>query len=188
MSFNPALFRGLRGSVTTVTTCQIQGGDSKKDKEPSNGAACTLVSPLSPPSPPKNEWNAKKAESPREDNRQLILEAARAAYFEHREVCSICCNSWSESERCAKHAELWQLYESALVGVHGAEKVIGATSTVSDPPPACPKAPPAVPTAPLWHALRDAYYSHRFSCEHCRPTGECPEGRRLKNAYKVFNH
>lgn len=60
-----------------------------------------------------------------------ILKAARTVYFEHRDTCSICRTGWAASERCSVHAELWQLYESALVGVHGAEKVLGSPNKVA---------------------------------------------------------
>lgn len=130
----------------------------------------------------------------RKQIRAATLESNRAAYFEHMGICPTCSAGGDGAARCGKHAELWQAYESALVGVHGAERVIGVaqpqTASPSKPHPPC-NGYQVVPTAqvrpPAWHNARDAYYSHLMACEVCKPSGLCNEGRQLRQEYNIVS-
>lgn len=124
--------------------------------------------------------------------KQQILEASRTAYFDHRQVCLVCSTGWAASDICTTHAELWQAYEAALIGVHGVHKVLGceelqegaafARAGVVAPAPST-NGYRIVPTAqirpPAWHKAQDAYHSHLMTCGQCKPSGQCTIGSRL---------
>lgn len=200
MSFNPALFRSLRGVVTSVTSHQNLSGDSLKTVEPCIGAACNDVSPLSPVSPPKNDEIEKSGagDAGKESTAWAMeyLSTARHAHRSHMRTCPVCSISWAATAICGTHAELWQAYEVALVMVHGADKVL-ATDCQEDVEPVArarypsptatkseaPETSQAISEPPAWTDTRDAYYSHIMKCTGCKPTGLCSEGQRLRGVF-----
>ena len=127
-----------------------------------------------------------------------VLAVTRSAHNHHMETCPICSTGWAATDGCVTHAELWQAYEAALVGVHGVEKVLGCDEQ-KEPVirrenytanAYTPNGYRAVLTAqikpPEWHRARDSYHSHLMTCRQCKPSGECVTGQRLREKFDLI--
>lgn len=194
MSFNPALFRGLKSNCPTGPTLRNAVGAGVKQDEPSNSAGFMVAAPTAPPAPHKNETSEKNQSSPlrKQPDKREALDLARTEYFTHKDTCPICSLSWAAVANCEDHGELWLAYHDALVSVHGANFVDGL-SELSAEPPASEDGPKGtngyrtVPTAHIkpesWRVARDAYHQHWFTCQRCKPSGACNEGAALRENY-----
>lgn len=197
MSFNPSLFSGLQGVVTTVTTVKNSGGDSKKNEKPSNGAACKAVSPLSPLSPPKNDKPAKNqtTNTDKEAGKVEALAQARSDFLTHKDTCPTCRLSWAATASCETFGELWLAYHKAMVDVHGVDLVDGPRGRSGQPETDSQKESTngykTVVTSqvrPLaWRRAEEGYYSHLMTCDACKPSWLCPEGRQLRQEYNTIS-
>lgn len=125
-----------------------------------------------------------------------ILELARADYFTHKETCPVCSLSWAAVASCEEHSDLWLAYHDAMVPLYGADLV--DSEPMPSKGPITPEDAPGgadgycgviTPSArsPAWHRAKEAYYAHLMTCDKCKPSGVCPEGRQLKQEYAVLS-
>lgn len=191
MSFDASLLAELVGIVPTVPNQTNQIGDNTKTLQATDGKGCSLASPMSPVSPSKIERTEKKgAPAPAKYDR---LAESRAVYWSHLETCATCREGWKATAQCQEHDRLWKVYQSLMEHPRGQRLAeIGKTKG----PPTKPPEPSGngyklvitAHTRPLaWQQVRDAYHAHLMTCQICKPSGPCKEGRQLKREYDLLS-